>query len=61
MLIRINKMYMDMIVSLSKCYNISAYKAKERFTLTLITNPTPILTLITFGTNHFYNIEKVYK
>ena len=52
-----------MIMSLSRCYNIITYKTKERFTLTFISTPTPrlIFTLITFGGNHFYSIEEVYK
>ena len=52
-----------MIMFLSICYDFITYKTLEWFNLTIITTPTPdlILTFITFGTNHFYNVEKVYK
>ena len=52
-----------MFMSVSICYNLITYKTLEWFTLTLITTPTPglFLKFITFGTNHFYSIEKLYK
>ena len=51
-----------MIMSVSICYDFITYKTLGWFTLTLITTPTPslIFTFITFGTNHFYSIEKLY-
>ena len=50
-------------MSVSICYNLITYKTLEWFTLTLITTPTPsfIFTFITFGTDNFYSIEKLYK
>ena len=44
----------------SICYDFITYETLEWFTLTFITTPTPslIFKLITFGTNHFYSIEK---
>ena len=52
-----------MIMSVPISYNFITYKTLEWFTLTLITTPTPrlIFTNITFGTNQFYSIEKLYK
>ena len=62
-LIGIIKMHLQMIMSLSTCYDFITYKTLDWFTLTLILTPTPsvILTFITIGTNHFYSIEKVFK
>ena len=52
---------MNMFFSI--CYDFITYETLEWFTLTFITTPTPslIFTFITFGTNHFYSIEKLYK
>ena len=62
-LIGIIKVHLQMIMSVSLFYNLITYKTLEWFTLTLITTPKPslIFTFITFGTNHFYSIEKVNK
>ena len=52
-----------MIMSVTVCYNLITYKTLEWFTLKLIATPKPSLVFkfITFGSNHFYSIEKIYK